>query len=108
LIARHGRRGKWFAAANSAGYLDIALDCATAPEAASATLIRAARDFAASEPVFATRVALHAVAHLLAGRGYDASPRDIDAAIDHGMPPAARPGPRRNCAPSPGAAQAMT
>ncbi|WP_101069211.1 hypothetical protein [Roseovarius salinarum] len=85
LIAWHGRKGKWFAAAKSAGYLDIALDCAAAPEAAPATLIRASRDFAASEPVFATRVALHAVAHLLAGRGYDASPRDIDAAIDHAM-----------------------
>jgi hypothetical protein len=85
LIEWHGRKGKWFAAAKSAGYLDIALDCAAAPEAAPATLIRASRDFAASEPVFATRVALHAVAHLLAGRGYDASPRDIDAAIDHAM-----------------------
>jgi hypothetical protein len=85
LIAWHGRKGKWFAAAKSAGYLDIALDCAAAPEAAPATLIRASRDFAASEPAFATLVALHAVAHLLAGRGYDASPRDIDTAIDHAM-----------------------
>lgn len=85
LIAQNGRKGEWFAAAKSAGYLDIALDCAAAPEAAPATLIRASRDFTAREPVFATRVALHAVAHLLAGRGYDASPRDIDTAIDHAM-----------------------
>ena len=34
LIALHGRKGKWFAAAKTAGYLDIALDCAADWEAA--------------------------------------------------------------------------
>lgn len=83
LIALHGRKGKWFAAAKTAGYLDIALDCASDHGAAPATLIRAARDFADENPVFAAQVALRAVAHLLAGHGFDASPVDIDKAINH-------------------------
>ena len=81
LIALHGRKGKWFAAAKTAGQFDIALDCATDPEAAPATLIRAARDFAVKEPAFAARVAVLALDHLLAGRAYDASLRDVDAAV---------------------------
>ncbi len=83
LIALHDRRGKWFAAAKTAGYLDIALDCAKDSEAAPATLIRAARDFARKEPAFAVGVALCAIGHLIAGRGYDADPHDIDEAMEH-------------------------
>jgi hypothetical protein len=85
LIALHGRKGKWFAAAKTATYFDIALDCAADHEAAPATLIRAARDFAIKEPAFAAEVALHAIRHLLAGRGYEPSPLDIDEAVDHLM-----------------------
>ena len=83
LIALHGRKGKWFAAAKTAGYFDIALDCAADQEAAPATLIRAARDFEVKNPAFAAQVALHAIAHLLTGLGYEPSPLDIDAAVDH-------------------------
>jgi hypothetical protein len=71
LIALHGRKGKWFAAAKTAKYFDIALDCAADHEAAPSTLIRAASDFAIKEPAFAAEVALRAVEHLLAGRGYE-------------------------------------
>ena len=85
LIALHGRKGKWFAAAKTAGYLDIALECAADGEAAPATLIRAARDFAVRNPAFAGQVALYAVRHLLAGRGYDTTPLEIDEAVDHLM-----------------------
>jgi hypothetical protein len=85
LIALHGRKGKWFAAAKTAGYLDIALKCAADREAAPATLIRAARDFEVRNPAFAAQVALHAVMHLQAGRGYEASPLDVDVAVDHLM-----------------------
>ncbi|MBP0483879.1 hypothetical protein [Sagittula salina] len=85
LMAHHGRKGKWFAAAKTAGYLDIALDCAADHEAAPATLIRAARDFAQKDPAFAAGVALHALKHLHADRGYDASPLDFDDAVSHLM-----------------------
>jgi hypothetical protein len=85
LIALHGRKGKWFAAAKTAGYLDLALECAADWEAAPATLIRAARDFGVKNPAFAAQVALHAVRHLQDGRGYEISPMDVDAAVDHLM-----------------------
>ena len=83
LIALHGRNGKWFATAKTAGYLDIALDCAADPEAEPATLIRAARDFVVKDPAFAAQVALQAIGHLHAGRGYEPAPSDIDTAVDH-------------------------
>lgn len=85
LIALHGRKGKWFAAAKTATYFDIALDCAADSEAAPSTLIRAARDLAIKEPAFAAEVALRAIEHLLAGRGYEPNPFDIDEAVDHLM-----------------------
>lgn len=92
LIDSHGSKGKWFAAAKTAKYLDLALDCAAHPDAAPATLIRAARDFVFKEPTFAAQVGLHAIAHLLAGRGYDPNPLDIDEAVTHVMAASARAG----------------
>jgi hypothetical protein len=92
LIESHGSKGKWFAAAKTAKYLDLALDCAAHSDAGPATLIRAARDFAIKEPVFAAQVGLHAIAHLLAGRGYEPSPLDIDEAVTHVMNASARIG----------------
>jgi len=52
-------------------------------EAAPATLMRAARDFEQTEPTFAAQVALYAIMQLLADRGYDASPLDIDEAVGY-------------------------
>ncbi|WP_323033177.1 hypothetical protein [Paracoccus sp. (in: a-proteobacteria)] len=92
LIETQGSRGKWFAAAKTAKYLDIALECAAHTDAAPATLIRSARDFAINEPAFAAQVGLHAIAHLLAGRGYEPSPLDIDEAVTHVMAASARIG----------------
>jgi len=92
LIESHGSKGKWFAAAKTAKYLDLALDCAAHSDAAPATLIRAARDFAIKEPAFAAQVGLHAIAHLLAGRGYEPGPLGIDEAVTHVMAASARIG----------------
>jgi len=85
LIATHGSKGKWFAAAKTARFLDIALDCAAQHDAAPATLIRAARDLKLKEPDFAAQVAVCAVRHLVQGRGYEPSPLDIDEAVEHLM-----------------------
>jgi hypothetical protein len=85
LIALHGGKGKWFATAKTAGFLDIALECAADMEAAPATLLRAARDFSQKEPAFAAQVAVYAVSQLLADRGYDAIPLDIDEALGYLM-----------------------
>ena len=94
LIETQGSKGKWFAAAKTAKYFDIALDCAAQPSAAPATLIRAARDFVIKEPAFAVQVGLHAIGHMLAGRGYEPNPFDIDEAVTHVMCAAARIGQR--------------
>jgi len=55
LIGSSPAKGKWFAAAKEAGELDIALQCAAADGADPATLTRAARDLAQSDPEFALR-----------------------------------------------------
>ena len=83
LIETHGDKGKWFAAAKDAGFLDIALDCAAVHNADPSTLVRAARDFCGKEPRFAATVALFAVTHLLAGSGYDPLVSDVNEAIKH-------------------------
>src|SRR5438128_11398759 len=71
LIERRGERGKRFAAAKDAGFLDVALLCARDYAAGPATLVRAARDFAAREPKFAAEIGVMALGRLLAGGGYD-------------------------------------
>ena len=83
LIELRGDKGKWFAAAKDAGFLDIALECASSWDAEPATLIRAARDFTANEPQFAAQVALLALRSLLSGGGYDPSPADLHIAYGH-------------------------
>jgi hypothetical protein len=90
LIETQGAKGKWFAAAKTARFLDIALDCAAHFDAAPATLIRAARDLKLKEPAFAAQVALHAIRHLVEGRGYEPAPIDIDDAVEHLMVAATR------------------
>lgn len=90
LIDTQGSKGKWFAAAKTARFLDIALECAAHYDAAPATLIRAARDLKLKEPSFAMQVALQAIRHLVEGRGYEPSPLDIDEAVEHLMVAAAR------------------
>lgn len=82
LIEARGEQGKWFAAAKSARYFDIALDCARFGMTEPATLLRAARDFAESEPGFAAQIALQAVSDLLAGKGYEPTTLDLMSACD--------------------------
>jgi hypothetical protein len=80
LIEARGDQGKWFAAAKSAGFLDIALDCASHGATEPATLLRAARDFVESEPRFSAQVSLQAISDLLAGKGYEPTPLDLSHA----------------------------
>jgi len=83
LMDLYDAKGKWFATAKTAGFLDIALECAADTAVEPATLIRAARDFVTKDPTFAANVALQAIAHLLAGRGYEVIPSDLDVAASH-------------------------
>jgi hypothetical protein len=81
LIKTRGDKGKWFAAAKDAGFLDVALECAALHNTDPSTLVRAARDFCGKEPKFAATVALFAVTHLLAGGGYDPPVSDVNEAV---------------------------
>jgi hypothetical protein len=82
LIEARGAQGKWFAAAKSAGFLDIALNCARFGTTESATLLRAARDFVDVEPRFSAQIALQAVSGLMAGKGYEPTMLDLTRACD--------------------------
>jgi hypothetical protein len=92
LIESRGEKGKWFAAAKDAGFLDVALDCAAEGSADPATLVRAARDFRDTNPRFAVAVGLLAVRHLLAGGGYDPAVSEASEAVRHLLAAASRIG----------------
>jgi hypothetical protein len=92
LIGARGDRGKWFAAAKGAGYLDIALDCARSFDAEPATLVRAARDFSSKEPRFALDVGFLALRQLLDGKGFEPDPALVRQAAEHCLAAAAQIG----------------
>jgi hypothetical protein len=92
LIEARGQRGKWFAAAKDAGFLDIALLCAQDFTVEPATLVRAARVLAAKEPKFAAEIGLLALQRLLDGSGYDPGVSLIQDAFRHLMGAASRIG----------------
>jgi hypothetical protein len=92
LIEARGQRGKWFAAAKDAGFLDIALLCARDFTVEPAILVRAARVLAAKEPKFATEIGLLALQRLLDGGGYDPGVSLILDAFGHLMGAASRIG----------------
>ena len=82
LIGKSGVKGKWFAAAKTAGQLEIALECAMAGNSDPNTLIRAMRDFADKDPEFAVKVGIEAVMRYLTGSFYDpVRPIDIQIAF---------------------------
>jgi hypothetical protein len=94
LIDTRGERGKWFAAAKDAGLLDIALLCARDFATDPATLVRAARDFAAKEPKFVAEIGVVALGRLLNGGGYDPEVSLIQEAFSHLHDAASRIGAR--------------
>ena len=94
LIETRGERGKWFAAAKDAGFLDVALVCARDFAAEPATLVRAARDFAAKEPKFAAEIGVVALGRLLSGGGYDPEVSLVQEAFGHLLDAASRIGAR--------------
>lgn len=83
LIESRGDKGKWFAAAKDAGFLDVAIECAAIHGVDPSTLVRAARDFSEKDPRFAASVALLAIGHLLGGGGYDPPLSDAKDAVGH-------------------------
>jgi hypothetical protein len=66
-----GRKGKWFAAAKSTGFLDIALACARTGGSDPNTLLRATRDFAEKDAEFAVSIGTEAIMIFLTAEFYD-------------------------------------
>jgi hypothetical protein len=83
LADRSGDPGRWFAAAKTDGYLDLALKFAEIGRTEPRTLSRASRDFLNSEPLFAFRVGRLAVERILASDGYEITALDLLGACDH-------------------------
>ena len=89
LMETRDGKGKWFAAAKDAGFLDIAINCAAATDVDPATLVRAARDFAGKQPEFAMAVGVLAIRSLLSGGGYEPLLSESASAVRHIMAAAA-------------------
>ncbi|WP_269503942.1 hypothetical protein [Burkholderia sp. IMCC1007] len=72
-----GSEGKWFAAAKDAGLFDLAMSLIQTSPTDPRTLIRAAREFAQRQPVFAMSCGLAALRWIDAGAGYEITAADV-------------------------------
>lgn len=70
-IGRSSEKGKWFAAAKSEGYLDIALECAEHSSSDPNTLLRAVKEFSKKDSEFAVQIGIWAIIRLMTGSFYE-------------------------------------
>lgn len=70
-IEKTPEKGKWFASAKNAGFLDIAVQCAKSESSDPNTLLRACRDFADKDFPFALVVGVLGITRLMTGTFYD-------------------------------------
>ena len=77
-----GEEGKWFAAAKNAKLYSLAVKLAQKSPVDHRTLMRAAEDFVATEPLFALNSGLMALYWICAGRAYDATGGEILTVYD--------------------------
>ncbi len=75
--ATPGEEGKWFATAKELGFYDAAVQFARTSPCDPRTLARAARDYAADNPVFAVEAGCAALAWLTEGYGYEITGADV-------------------------------
>ena len=85
-----GEEGKWFATAKDLKLYEFALQLADQSVCEPKTLVRAARDFLESEPVFALGAALAALRWLNEGWGYEVTVTDVIDAYDLALEAATR------------------
>lgn len=85
-----GEEGKWFAAAKDAKLYGVALTLVQKSPVDHRTLIRAADDFAGTEPGFALNCGVLALYWICAGRAYDVTNSDILRAYELTMQAAER------------------
>ena len=80
-INQSRQKGKWFAAAKSEGFLDIALECAEHTSSDPNTLIKAVRHYEKKNPDFAIQVGVWAIIRFMTGSFYeDVTPSTIAVA----------------------------
>jgi len=77
IASTPGDEGRWFAAAKNAKLYDLAVKLAQKAPVDHRTLMRAAEDFATTEPLFALNSGLMALYWICAGRAYDATTGEI-------------------------------
>jgi hypothetical protein len=87
-----GEEGKWFAAAKDAKLFAEAITLARRTPCSPLTLTRAARDFALTQPQFATEAGMTALHWLMEGHGYDITSADVLNAYTLTMSAAANSG----------------
>ena len=92
LAARSPDPGLWFAAAKTAGLLDMALEFAKKGRTDPRTLSRASRHFLKSDPAFAVKVGHLAVERMFSGEAYKLEPFELEEAVDRFLAAAARQG----------------
>ena len=80
LIEASGSPGKWFATAKTLGQLEVAEKLIWQSPCDPHTLIRAARDFASKDPLFALQCARGALHWISAGYGYEVTGFDVRTA----------------------------
>ena len=71
VSSQPGNEGKWFAAAKDAGLYDAAIDLVSRSPTDPRTLIRAARDYAKTQPAFAVASGKAALHWIGCGHGYE-------------------------------------
>lgn len=92
LAKSSGERGRWFAAAKDAGFLDLALYFAKTGSTEPRTLSRASRDLLEKDAKFSLQVGHIAVQRMLDGNGYDLTGPDVADAYRHFIKAAERLG----------------
>jgi hypothetical protein len=80
VASQPGAEGKWFAAAKDVGLYSVAIDLVTHSPTDPRTLIRAAKEFAETEPPFAVAAGLAALRWIFAGHGYEITDTEIQDA----------------------------
>jgi hypothetical protein len=90
LAARSPDPGLWFAAAKTAGFLDLALDFAKRGTTDPRTLSRASRDFLKSDPEFAAETGRLAVERMFAGDAYKITAEELSEAAERFLAAATR------------------
>jgi hypothetical protein len=80
VASQPGAEGKWFAAAKDVGLYSVAIDLVKRSPTDPRTLIRAAKEFAETEPPFAVAAGLAALRWIFAGHGYEITDTEIQDA----------------------------